>query len=183
LLAKQNRKLPNKQPRLQSKLPRSQQHRSRSELNPNHAKNLHLQSPRLSKCERRERLPPSGSTILVHHKRRNLANQIPRLLQRRVQLSQKLQDLQRGKLALNKQAHRVGQIHKLQSRTRPASCGQRLWNPGDRSQAVHLCQNGKLPHRNGRADQRLSRQRRRGNVTLGHPQKSWGVAGLRRAQD
>jgi len=122
----------------------------------------------LSKCEWRERLLPSGSTILVHHKRRNLANQIPRLPQRRVQLSQKLQDLQRRKLALNKQAHRVGQVHKRQSRTRPAPCGQRLWNPEDRSQVVHPCQNGKRPRLNGRTAQRLSRQRRRRNVSLGH---------------
>src|SRR5205823_11056363 len=138
LLAKRNRKLPNKQPRLPSKRPRSQQHRSPNKPNPNHAKNLNLQSPRLSKCEWRERLLPSGSTILVHHKLRNLANQIPRLPQRRVQLSQKLQGRQRRNLVLNKQAHRGGQVHKLQSRTRPAPCGQLVWGPEDRSQVVHL---------------------------------------------
>ena len=167
MLARRNRKLPNKQPRLPSKRPRSQQHRSPNKPNPNHVKNLHLQSPRLSKCEWRERLLPSASTILVHHKRRNLAGQIPRQPQRRVQLSQKLQGRQRKKLALNEQAHRVGQVHKRQSRTRPASCGQRLWNPEDRSQVVHLCQNGKRPHRNGRTAQGLSRQRRRPNVSPG----------------
>ena len=47
MLAKRNRKLQNKQRHLRTKLPRSQQHRSRNDLNPNRAKNLHRQSPRL----------------------------------------------------------------------------------------------------------------------------------------
>ena len=149
MLARRNRKLPSKR-HLQSKLLQSQQHRSPNEPNQNHAKNLHPQSRRLSKCEWRERLLPSGSTILIHHKRGNRANQIPRLLQRRAELSLKLQGRLKGSPALNRQTHRIGQVHELQSRTRLARCGQRLWNPEDRSQAPLLCQKGKRPHPNQR---------------------------------
>jgi hypothetical protein len=144
LLARRNRKPPSKR-HLQSKLLRSQQNRSPKEANQNHAKNLHPQSRRLRKCEWRERLPPSGSTILIHHQRGNLATQISRLLQRRVQLSLKLQGRQRGKPALSKETHRVGQVHELQSRTRMARCGQPLWSPEERNQALRLCQKGKRP--------------------------------------
>jgi len=144
LLARPNRKPPSKR-HLQSRLLRSQQHRSPKEPNQNHARNLHPQSRRLRKCEWREGLLPSGSAILIHHQRGNLANQIPRLLQGRVQLSLKLQGQQRGKPALSKQTHRIAQVHELQSRTRVARCGQRLWNPEERNQALRLCQKGKRP--------------------------------------
>jgi hypothetical protein len=144
LLARRNRKLPSKR-HLRSKLLRSQQHRSPKEPNQNHAKNLHPQSRRLRKCEGRERLRPSATPILLHHKRGNLANQIPRLLQRRVQLSLKLQGRLKKKPALNRQTHRIGQVHELQSRTRLARYGPRLWNPEEWSPALRLCQKGKRP--------------------------------------
>src|SRR5207302_9631646 len=58
-LAKRNRKLPSKQLRPQSKLPQNPQPRSEPSLNRG-ARDLHRQSPLLSKCEWRERWPPSG---------------------------------------------------------------------------------------------------------------------------
>jgi len=101
---------------------------SPSELNPNHAK-IYICEPTLEQmrmadacCERLNNPGPSqGRNWPIRF--RGCPNTSPAV--------QKLQGRQRRKLALNKQAHRVGQVHKLQSRTRPAPCGQRLWNPED----------------------------------------------------